>query len=447
MLGKDGWLFLDMDSNQVVKQHSGLAVLSDDDVERWQILLETRISRLRDSGARYLFVVAPDAHAVYPEMLPGDIEVAAKRPVLQLIDHLRAVQSEARYIYPLEPLARHKPRHAAFPKTGTHWNAVGAFLAYDVIVSELEPTIPLRRLTMDELIFEPWVSPSDLGRKVAPIQVSEVMGARMRDVPKARLLSDNCVENRGALIEFCCPSAPDASCLVFGDSSAYSLLVFLAESFRRLVFAHASNVDFELVTKERPSVVISLMTERFLLKVPSDSEEHSIFSVERSKRTQGRLRRPVPFTRILYQESLQTGMPNDETDRSPMIVGDLMVPARAARVAEGTTVRMAAERLAELQVNAISIVDGDNRYRGMLTTRAVTEMVARGGNPDVIRAEELVPDLLAVSAEDSVDDAAALMSHHKVRWLPVIDADGRLAGQIGRPQIAEHTSRLNASQA
>jgi alginate O-acetyltransferase complex protein AlgJ len=120
--GKEGWLFLDSDTNQVVRQHSGQLLLSLDDLRHWQSLLESRIERLAESGTEYLFAVAPDAHAVYPEMLPEAVEVAQTRPVLQLIEHLERQGSSARIVYPLEQLLAEKRVNPVFPRpalTGT----------------------------------------------------------------------------------------------------------------------------------------------------------------------------------------------------------------------------------------------------------------------------------------------------------------------------------------
>ena len=106
--GREGWLFLGSDTNQVVRQHTGGLLLSPDDLRGWQSLLESRIERLAESGTEYLFAVAPDPHAVYPEMLPEGVDVAETRPVLQLIEHLERHGSPARITYPLEQLISEK---------------------------------------------------------------------------------------------------------------------------------------------------------------------------------------------------------------------------------------------------------------------------------------------------------------------------------------------------
>src|SRR6185436_11618014 len=82
---------------------------------------------------------------------------------------------------------------------------------------------------------------------------------------------------------------------LFGDSYAEALLKFLAESFRRFVFAHSPTVDLELVERERPNLVVSLMAERFLIQVPDDARAPSFVERERAKREAGAVRRKVAF--------------------------------------------------------------------------------------------------------------------------------------------------------
>ena len=437
MVGRDGWLFLDMDSNQVMRQHSGLAGLSKEDLRRWGDLLASRTSRLADAGAGYLLAVAPDAHAVYPEMLPGEVAIARERPVLQLLDHLRAEGSPAKIVYPLDALLREKRHRAVFPKVGTHWNAIGAFIAYETIADEIEKVLPIRRLTWDELRFERWLGVSDLGRKVRPPWVSEIVACRTRDVPRARLVADNCVDNRGALIEFTCPEAPKTSCLMFGDSSAYSLLRFMAESFRTLLFAHTPSVDFDLVRRADWDLVMNVMTERFLIKVPSDSGD-SIASLARAKLDEGRIRPPVSFTPLIYVDRRGVAPSEDSTGPARMTVGDVMQAVRADSIDVEASVRAAARRMIELELNAIAIVDGEGRFRGMLTMRTLMEVLAEGSDPDSIRVARFADVQPAIAAGDPLDDAAALMKHNKLQWLAVVDDEGRLAGNVTRAVVDRH---------
>ncbi len=109
--------------------------------------------------------------------------------------------------------------------------------------------------------------------------------------PAARLVSDNRVFNTGRTIVYECPGAP-GSCVLLGDSFSYRMLPFLAETFGRLVFVHRPTLDYELIAEERPDVVASLLTERFLVRVPFDQPYKPTRVMVRDKRAIGEVLAP-----------------------------------------------------------------------------------------------------------------------------------------------------------
>jgi alginate O-acetyltransferase complex protein AlgJ len=263
--GRDGWLFLANDANRVLEQHAGRRRLSQIELHGWRRLLETRTDLVEGLGARYLAVVSPDAHSVYPDKLPEHVVPAPERPIHQLLDALSG--SRARVLYPLPELRAARPRRDVYARDDSHWNQYGAFVAYRRLMDELEPHVAARRLAEDEVAFFE-MEGGDLSYKL-PGRSTRRTFAEVR-AGGARLVRDNLVEGTGALMETECPDAPDSACMLFGDSCSYDLIRFLAESFGRFTFAHSVTLDRALIERERPDVVISLIAERFLVRVPDD---------------------------------------------------------------------------------------------------------------------------------------------------------------------------------
>jgi hypothetical protein len=108
--------------------------------------------------------------------------------------------------------------------------------------------------------------------------------------PQALLVFDNCVVNNGAMLITECPDAPPTKCLLFGDSFTGQMLSFLAASFRRFVFVHLPIVDYELVARESPDVVISVLNERFMVIVPNDVTGKGFREQQREKLNAGMVR-------------------------------------------------------------------------------------------------------------------------------------------------------------
>jgi alginate O-acetyltransferase complex protein AlgJ len=282
--GKNGRLFLDNDTNEVVTQHTGALRLDEHGVEQWRLILEHRTAWLERRGVKYLFLVAPNAHSVYPEDLPDDVPSAPERTVHQV---LGAVERGgiARVVYPLEELVREREK-PVFPKTGSHWTEYGAFLAYRSVIDVLRESVPVEPITLDDLEWHEEERPGGLGHKVEPKQTSTFVFLDFKH-PRARLVYDNRIRNNGRRVEFEGDDSAGLSCLVLGDSYARLPVPFLAESFRRLVFGHISTLDHELVEQERPDVVISVLSERFLIHPPVDVPSQSLAEHERHKREAG----------------------------------------------------------------------------------------------------------------------------------------------------------------
>jgi hypothetical protein len=79
--------------------------------------------------------------------------------------------------------------------------------------------------------------------------------------------------------------------------SEQAMQPFLAASFRRMLFAFSSTLDYELVWEERPDVVISIMNERFCITVPQDLGAPTTPEVARQKTAEGVLRDEIQLWR------------------------------------------------------------------------------------------------------------------------------------------------------
>jgi hypothetical protein len=79
---------------------------------------------------------------------------------------------------------------------------------------------------------------------------------------------------------------------VVADSFAVRVVPFLAESFRRLVFAHIPTLDYALVEEVRPDIVLTILNERFLVEIPEDVGAPGLGELEEQKRASGEMLQP-----------------------------------------------------------------------------------------------------------------------------------------------------------
>lgn len=105
-------------------------------------------------------------------------------------------------------------------------------------------------------------------------------------------------------------------------------------------------------------------------------------------------------------------------------------PAALWTVAPDSTVYEALEILAEKDVGALPVVDGD-RLCGIFSERDYARKVVLKGRAsrDMPVSELMARAVVCVSATDTINDCMALMTERRVRHLPVMEGD-RLVGVV-----------------
>ena len=270
LIGRDGWLFLQRDTNDVVGQHTGRVRMGRERRHAWREILAQRMSWAKRFGIVWVTLIAPDKESVYPEYLPPEIVPSHRRPVHELLDVARSVGAPV--LYPVEELVAAKDQGPLYFPTDTHWTHRGAYVAYRALCRELSdrgrPPVVVAERTIT------WVRDSragGLGSKLEP-QVEGVGLVARLDQRASRLVFDNGITNHGRVMIFEQDRPTMPSCILFGESFAMAMLLFLRESFRRLVFVHTSMMIPDVIESEKPDVVINLPAERFLVRVPTDRD-------------------------------------------------------------------------------------------------------------------------------------------------------------------------------
>jgi alginate O-acetyltransferase complex protein AlgJ len=268
LFGKQGWLFLHGDTNDILGQHTGKVKMGAARRAAWRRVLEGRVAACERLGIPWHCIVVPDKESVYPEYLPDEVVPSARRPIHELLEV--AASAGAPVSYALDRLLAAKQEDELYPRTDTHWNFCGAYVAYQMFCDEVRA----RGVDVDVLQEEDleWVEETiegDLGRKVRPEPMTSSMFLVRFRRPRSRLVFDNEVRNHGRVKCFE-RDRPGPSCVLFGESYSDYLVPFLQESFQRLVFVHTSMFIADVLEREQPDAVLSLPVERFMIRVPSD---------------------------------------------------------------------------------------------------------------------------------------------------------------------------------
>ena len=97
----------------------------------------------------------------------------------------------------------------------------------------------------------------------------------------------------------------------------------------------------------------------------------------------------------------------------------------------GETVLEATRRMNEEHVGSVLVMEGI-RLVGIFTERDVLRRVVGGGLPPdrTLVGDVMTTDLVCCSPETCIEDVAELMRSRRIRHVPIVDAEGFVAGLL-----------------
>ena len=265
ILGRDGWLYYATDG--AAEDYSGSRPFSAIELEAWRDTLQHTQDWLQQQGIDYIFAVAPDKHVVYPEFMPDGVNQGLSHSrAEQLLEHLRA-HSTVR-VADLRPAVK-SARDAGrlFHVTDTHWNDLGAFVAYREVIKQLgNPGGP--PATLDDFDRQQLMRPGlDLARMLGLKSVLEEEDLQLEPrTPRRARVIEPARASRALMDARVVTEQPGTRprAVIFRDSFGSAMIPYLSEHFSRAVYVWQNEFDPELVLAEKPQVVIQEWVGRHL---------------------------------------------------------------------------------------------------------------------------------------------------------------------------------------
>jgi len=269
MIGRNGWLFYT--GEQMIEHFRGAKLFTPEDLKNWQALLEKRRDWLANRGIKYLFVIPPDKHSVYPEYLPDWLtKVGPQTKLDQFIAHMKTHSSVE--VLDLRPaLLEAKKTGRTYLYTDTHWNAYGAFFAYRAFMRALARQLPELGEPLPYEAFDT-ASSEEKGGDLA-VLLGQTMAEK--DVvnlnPRPPLRLQETKEDISIFAKqwpkYTQPVYTENpsrrySLLSFRDSFSNSWTAFVGFNFKRSVYIWQYNWDGKVIEREKPNVVVDEMLER-----------------------------------------------------------------------------------------------------------------------------------------------------------------------------------------
>jgi CBS domain-containing protein len=111
-------------------------------------------------------------------------------------------------------------------------------------------------------------------------------------------------------------------------------------------------------------------------------------------------------------------------------------------ISPDATIEEAAQEMRDGDFGLVPVAE-DDQLLGVLTDRDIAiRAVAEGRDPSTPVREVMSEGVVWAKEDDSVEDAARIMSDHQIRRLPIVDADQRLVGIVSLGDFAVDSSDI-----
>ena len=113
-------------------------------------------------------------------------------------------------------------------------------------------------------------------------------------------------------------------------------------------------------------------------------------------------------------------------------------------ISPDASIEHARQRMAEVEVGGLVVVDEDNHLLGIITHRDV--LLAPNVDRPISQVMTPREKLVVASQDETLEEARRKLYEHRIEKLPLVDADGRLAGLITAQDIVKIQQHPNATK-
>ncbi len=271
MIGRGGWLyFLGEDGRSLDRNLRGVEAVPDSEIDALRAELVRRRDYLTTLGIGYIVTIVPEKFSIYPEYLPPWVARAPRTRLDRVADLLTATPG-INFVDLRPALIEAKARKRVYYMTDSHWNYLGATVAYGELMQEVQrivPGAPTAPPAQPAFIAGADYYSGDLAAMLAlPRNFREDDVAPLAKIladPKSRCAQADSPDLNAPVQTYVyrCPNPPARTAVVYRDSMAIPLIPMLSENFARITYVSSRKLDRKLIERLHPDVVMEESVER-----------------------------------------------------------------------------------------------------------------------------------------------------------------------------------------
>jgi len=267
IIGKDGWLYFSGDD--IINDYRCTKPFTFFQLKAIAAVLTERKKWLNDIGIKFLVVIAPNKHTIYPEYLPYTIKPIRNESRLDQLKVFLNENTDVEIVDLRKTLKEGKKIFPTYRNTDTHWTDFGALLATSNIVGRIKKYFPnISEVKINDYNIKHRESSGDLARVINMENI--FVDDDVRVIPKRGFKA------RKGSYSFAVPkhfrktivkevrNNKLPSVLIFRDSFCDALEPLLSEHFSRSTYVWCYDFLPDIVEIEKPDIVILEVAERLL---------------------------------------------------------------------------------------------------------------------------------------------------------------------------------------
>lgn len=270
LLGKNGFMYYNDRNDDVYVSYSNRNTVGEKALEasltKHQKLKET----LAIKGITYIMAIWPNKHAVYPENLPLNMKMQLAQST-SLAEQITAhyAQNNFPIVDVRQRLLSEKKHRQLYFKFDSHWNAYGAFIAYQEFCKQTQNQLSLA--PFDSSDFNITYSDRASGDLTNMAGIDE-MFCQSESTPTFTLkdpkLGYQIIENTGyperRIVTENKHCGNSTTAIVFRDSYGDALIPYLSQHYYKVIYIKGSNVDLDYIETTDAEIVMNLRVERYI---------------------------------------------------------------------------------------------------------------------------------------------------------------------------------------